>query len=55
MYSIGENLNVINTQIGRAFKEKDPAPIRAMAEKLAQVKVDYIDTNLGPAEKAARN
>ena len=51
MYSIGENLNVINTQIGRAFKEKDPAPIRAMAEKLAQVKVDYIDINLGPARK----
>ena len=51
MYSIGENLNVINTQIGRAFKEKDPAPIRAMAEKLAQAKVDYIDINLGPARK----
>ena len=51
MYSIGENLNVINKQIGRAFKEKDPAPIRAMAEKLAQAKVDYIDINLGPARK----
>ena len=33
MYSIGENLNVINKGIGRAFKEMDPEPIREMAEK----------------------
>jgi 5-methyltetrahydrofolate corrinoid/iron sulfur protein methyltransferase len=51
MFTIGENLNVINKGIGRAFKEKDPQPIREMAEKLAAAKVDFIDINLGPARK----
>jgi 5-methyltetrahydrofolate corrinoid/iron sulfur protein methyltransferase len=51
MKAIGENLNVINKRIGRAFKEKDPAPIREMAEKLAEAQVDYVDINLGPARK----
>jgi len=51
MKVIGENLNVINKRIGRAFKEKDPAPIREMAEKEAAAEVDYIDINLGPARK----
>ena len=27
MFLIGENLNVINMVIGKAFKEKDPGPI----------------------------
>ena len=51
MKAIGENLNVINKKIGAAFKEKDPAPIREMAEKVAEAEVDYIDINLGPARK----
>jgi len=51
MKTIGENLNVINKQIGQAFKDKDPGPIREMAEKLTAVEVDYIDINLGPARK----
>ena len=51
MYSIGENLNVINKGIGRAFKEMDPGPIREMAEKLTAAQVDFIDINLGPARK----
>ena len=51
MKTIGENLNVINKRIGRAFKEKDPVPIREMAEKLTEAAVDYIDINLGPARK----
>ena len=51
MKAIGENLNVINKKIGAAFKEKDPKPIREMAEKEAQAEVDYIDINLGPARK----
>jgi hypothetical protein len=28
MLLIGENLNVINREIGKAFKEKDPGPFR---------------------------
>ena len=51
MLTIGENLNVINKGIGQAFKEKDPKPVREMAEKLAAAKVDFIDVNLGPARK----
>ena len=31
MLLIGENLNVINRVIGKAFKEKDPGPIAAEA------------------------
>ncbi len=51
MKSIGENLNVINKQIGKAFKEKNPQPIREIAEKLTAKEVDFIDINLGPARK----
>lgn len=51
MRTIGENLNVINKGIGQAFKDKDPVPIRQMAERIAQSEVDYIDINLGPARK----
>lgn len=51
MKTIGENLNVINRQIGRAFKDKDPGPIREMAEKITAAEVDFIDINLGPARK----
>jgi len=51
MKTIGENLNVINTGIGRAFKERDPKPIQQMAEQLTAKEVDFIDINLGPARK----
>jgi 5-methyltetrahydrofolate corrinoid/iron sulfur protein methyltransferase len=51
MKTIGENLNVINKRIGQAFKDKDPVPIREMAERIAKSEVDFIDINLGPARK----
>ncbi len=51
MKTIGENLNVINTQIGKAFKEKNPQPLRETAEQLTAKEVDFIDINLGPARK----
>lgn len=51
MKTIGENLNVISRAIGKAFKEKDPGPIREMAEKETEIGVDWIDINLGPARK----
>lgn len=51
MLLIGENLNVINTVIGKAFKEKDPGPIAAEARRQAEKKMDWIDINLGPARK----
>ena len=51
MFLIGENLNVINTIIGRAFKEKDPGPIAEEAIRQKEKAMDWIDINLGPARK----
>lgn len=51
MFLIGENLNVINTIIGRAYKEKDPGPIAEEAKRQKDKKMDWIDINLGPARK----
>src|SRR5450759_2201854 len=52
MMLIGENLNVIAKKIGEALKERDPGPIREMAEAEVKAGVDLIDINLGPARKA---
>ncbi|MFH1091963.1 MAG: dihydropteroate synthase [Pseudomonadota bacterium] len=51
MKTIGENLNVINKKIGQAFKDKDPKPLREVAERETESGVDFIDINLGPARK----
>jgi len=51
MLLIGENLNVISTVIGKAFKEKDPGPIAEEAKAQKEKRVDWIDINLGPARK----
>jgi 5-methyltetrahydrofolate corrinoid/iron sulfur protein methyltransferase len=51
MVLIGENLNVINRIIGKAFKEKDPGPIAEEAKKQKEKGMDWIDINLGPARK----
>ena len=51
MFLIGENLNVINRVIGKAFKEKDPRPIAEEAIRQKEKGVDWIDINLGPARK----
>jgi 5-methyltetrahydrofolate corrinoid/iron sulfur protein methyltransferase len=51
MYTIAENLNVINKKIGAAFKDKDPAPVLKMVEDIAKTEPDYVDINLGPAKK----
>ncbi|MGD9157437.1 MAG: dihydropteroate synthase [Desulfobacteraceae bacterium] len=51
MLLIGENLNVINRIIGKAFKEKDPGPIAEEAKRQVEKGMDWIDINLGPAKK----
>ncbi len=51
MFLIGENLNVINREIGKAFKEKDPGPIAEEAKRQKEKAIDWIDINLGPAKK----
>lgn len=48
---IGESLNVIGKEIGRAFREKDPKPIQEEALFQKSKGVDWIDINLGPAKK----
>jgi len=51
MLLIGENLNVIDRVIGKAFKEKDPRPIAEEAKRQKEKGMDWIDINLGPARK----
>ncbi len=51
MLLIGENLNVINRKIGKAFREKDPVPIIEEAKRQKERGMDWIDINLGPARK----
>jgi 5-methyltetrahydrofolate corrinoid/iron sulfur protein methyltransferase len=51
MKLIGENLNVINRVIGKAFQEKDPGPIAEEAKRQKEKGMDWIDINLGPARK----
>ncbi len=51
MKLIGENLNVIDRVIGKAFKEKDPGPIAKEAKRQKEKGMDWIDINLGPARK----
>ena len=51
MLLIGESLNVISKKIGRAFKERDPEPIKEEALFQKEKGMDYIDINLGPAKK----
>jgi 5-methyltetrahydrofolate corrinoid/iron sulfur protein methyltransferase len=51
MILFGESLNVISTKIGRAFKERDPEPIKAEALSQVAAGMDYVDINLGPAKK----
>ena len=51
MLLIGESLNVISKKIGKAYKERDPKPIREEALFQKEKGMDYIDINLGPAKK----
>jgi len=51
MILFGESLNVISTKIGKAFKERDPEPIKEEALFQKEKGMDYIDINLGPAKK----
>ena len=56
MILFGESLNVISTVIGKQFKEADPAkrdpvPIQEECVRQKELRMDYIDINLGPAKK----
>jgi 5-methyltetrahydrofolate corrinoid/iron sulfur protein methyltransferase len=51
MILIGENLNVMSKELGEAFKNRDPKPVRAMVEAEVKAGVDVLDLNIGPARK----
>jgi 5-methyltetrahydrofolate corrinoid/iron sulfur protein methyltransferase len=51
IYLTGENLNVISKTLGPAMKNRDPGPIREMADRETEAGVDFIDLNIGPARR----
>jgi hypothetical protein len=54
MKIIGENLNVIKTEIGKAFKDRNPEPIQKMAwRKKRQKALTGSTSTWDPHAKAA--
>ncbi|MCX7705632.1 MAG: dihydropteroate synthase [bacterium] len=51
MLLIGENINIMNSKIKQAIKEKNKDIIQEMAILSVKNKVDYLDINIGPARK----
>jgi 5-methyltetrahydrofolate corrinoid/iron sulfur protein methyltransferase len=51
MILIGENLNVMSQTLGPALREKNAAPIQAIAKAETAAGIDLIDLNIGPARK----
>ncbi|MDY6827106.1 MAG: methyltetrahydrofolate cobalamin methyltransferase [Bacillota bacterium] len=49
MIIIGERINGMYNDIGKAIKGKDPKPIQAWARKQEEGGADYLDLNVGPA------
>lgn len=50
MLVIGEKVNVINTKIGAAMKDRDPGPILEMAKVQVDGGANYLDINIGQAK-----
>ena len=50
MLVIGEKVNVINTKIGQAMKDRDPGPILEMAKSQVDVGANLLDINIGQAK-----
>lgn len=51
MLIVGEKINVISKEIGKAMKERNPGPIQEMAKKQAESGANWLDINIGPASK----
>jgi len=51
MLIVGEKINVISKEIGKAMKERNPAPIQEMAKKQVAGGANWLDINIGPASK----
>ena len=52
MILIGENINIVSTTLGPAFKARDRGLIQEMARVEGEAGMDYLDLNIGPARKA---
>lgn len=48
---IGERIHCISPVIRKALAEKDPEPILKRAKEQIEAGADYVDVNIGPAEK----
>lgn len=51
MILIGENIHIISNTVGEAVRNRDAAPIQALARAQARAGADYLDLNLGPARR----
>ncbi|MDD5647642.1 MAG: dihydropteroate synthase [Dehalococcoidia bacterium] len=51
MILIGENIHIISKAVNEAVRDRDGAPIQALAKAQARAGADYLDLNLGPARK----
>jgi cobalamin-dependent methionine synthase I len=51
MILIGENIHIISRAVSEAVRNREVAPIQALAREQAQAGADYLDLNLGPARR----
>jgi len=51
MILIGENIHIISRSVSEAVRNRDAAPIQALASAQAVAGADYLDLNLGPARR----
>jgi len=51
MILIGENIHIISKAVSEAVRNRDIAPIQALARAQARAGADYLDLNLGPARR----
>ncbi len=51
MIIIGEKINVMTKEIGKAMKERNIEPIIKFAKEQIEAGADYLDINIGPASK----
>ncbi|MDD5510402.1 MAG: dihydropteroate synthase [Dehalococcoidales bacterium] len=52
---IGENINIVSTTLGPAFKKRTPGPVQEMVRAQVEAGMDYLDLNIGPARRAGED
>jgi cobalamin-dependent methionine synthase I len=51
MLLIGENIHIIAKTVSDAVNQQDKKTLQQMAKEQAELGIDYIDLNVGPARK----